>query len=86
VYGFSGPFCVPLSLTVYRQLKRKIDSIQQLQIVESESGKIILFRFTLAHWSGGKVVAVKLRPELEPFFELSYEFHTKDFGCDPVGH
>lgn len=35
--------------------------------------------------SGGKVVAVKPRPELEPFFKLSYECHTKDIGCDPEG-
>ena len=35
--------------------------------------------------SGGKVVAVKPRPELEPFFKLSYECHAKDIGCDPGG-
>jgi hypothetical protein len=33
--------------------------------------------------SGGKVVTVK--PELEPFFRLSYECHTRDIGCDPGG-
>jgi hypothetical protein len=35
--------------------------------------------------SGGKVVAVKPRAELEPFFKLSYECHAKDIGCDPGG-
>ncbi len=35
--------------------------------------------------SGGKVVAVKPRPELEPFFRLSYECHARDIGCDPGG-
>ena len=33
--------------------------------------------------NGGKVVAVKPRAELEPFFKLSYECHAKDIGCDP---
>jgi hypothetical protein len=33
--------------------------------------------------NGGKVVAVKPRPELEPFFKLSCECHAKDIGCDP---
>ena len=35
--------------------------------------------------NGGKVVAVKPRPELEPFFKLSYECHARDIGCDPGG-
>ena len=35
--------------------------------------------------SGGKVVAVKPRPELEPFFRLSYECHSKDIASDPGG-
>ena len=35
--------------------------------------------------SGGKVVAVEPRPELEPFFKLSYECHARDIGCDPEG-
>ena len=35
--------------------------------------------------NGGKVVAVKPRPELETFFKLSYECHAKDIGCDPGG-
>jgi len=35
--------------------------------------------------NGGKVVAVKPRPELEPFFRLSYECHARDIGCDPGG-
>ena len=35
--------------------------------------------------SGGKVVAVKPRPELEPFFRLSYECLARDIGCDPEG-
>ena len=35
--------------------------------------------------SGGKVVAVKPRLELEPFFKLSYDCHAKDIGCDPGG-
>ena len=32
-----------------------------------------------------KVVAVKPRHELEPFFKLSYECHAKDIACDPEG-
>ena len=32
-----------------------------------------------------KVVAVKPRPELEPFFRLSYECHATAIGCDPEG-
>lgn len=35
--------------------------------------------------SGGKVVAVRPKPELEPFFRLSYECHAKDIGYDPEG-
>ena len=35
--------------------------------------------------SGGKVVAVKPKPELQPFFKLSYECHARDIGCDPEG-
>ena len=35
--------------------------------------------------NGGKVVAVKPRPELEPFFKLSYECHAKDIAGDPGG-
>ncbi len=35
--------------------------------------------------SRSKVVAVKPRSELEPFFKLSYECHAKDIGCDPEG-
>ncbi len=35
--------------------------------------------------SGGKVVAVKPRPELEPFFRLSYECPARDIGCGPEG-
>ena len=34
---------------------------------------------------GGKVVLVKPRPELEPFFRLGFECHTRDIGCDPGG-
>ena len=30
--------------------------------------------------NGGKVVVVKPRPELEPFFKLSYECHAKDIA------
>jgi len=33
-----------------------------------------------------KVTAVKPRPELEPFFKLSYECHAKDIACDPEGN
>ena len=35
--------------------------------------------------SGGKVLAVKPKTELEPFFRLSYEHHAKDIGSDPEG-
>ena len=35
--------------------------------------------------SGGKVVAVRPRPEPGPFFRLSYECHARDIGCDPGG-
>ena len=35
--------------------------------------------------SGGKVVAVKPKPELEPFFRLSYECHARDIAGDPGG-
>ena len=35
--------------------------------------------------SGGKVLAVKPRAELGPFFKLSYECHARDIGCDPGG-
>ncbi len=34
--------------------------------------------------TGGKVVAVKPKPELQPFFKLSYECHARDIG-DPGG-
>jgi len=33
--------------------------------------------------SGGKVVAVKPQPKLEPFFKLNYECHSKDITLDP---
>lgn len=32
-----------------------------------------------------KVVWVKPRSELKPFFEISFECHTRDIGCDPEG-
>ena len=32
-----------------------------------------------------KVVAVKPRPELEPFFKLNFECHARDIACDPDG-
>jgi len=35
--------------------------------------------------SGGGVVAVKPRPELEPFFQLSYACHAKVLAGDPEG-
>ena len=35
--------------------------------------------------SGGRVVAVKPRSELEPFFRLSFECHAKDIAGDPEG-
>jgi hypothetical protein len=35
--------------------------------------------------NGGKVVAVKPKIELEPFFRLSYECHAKDIAGDPGG-
>ncbi len=35
--------------------------------------------------SGGKVVAVKPRPEMEPFFKLSYGCHARDIAGDPGG-
>jgi hypothetical protein len=36
--------------------------------------------------NGGKIVVVKPRPELEPFFKLSYECHARDIAGDPGGH
>ena len=35
--------------------------------------------------SGGRVVAPKPRPELDPFFRLSYECHARDIASDPEG-
>lgn len=35
--------------------------------------------------NGGKVIAVKPKPELEPFFRLSYECHARDITGDPGG-
>lgn len=35
--------------------------------------------------NGGKIVVVKPRPELEPFFKLSYECHARDIAGDPGG-
>ena len=32
-----------------------------------------------------KVVAVKPRPELEPFFKLNFDCHKYEFSCDPDG-
>ena len=32
-----------------------------------------------------KVVAVKPRPELEPFFKLNLDCHKYEFSCDPDG-
>ena len=32
-----------------------------------------------------KVIFVKPRPELEPFFKINFESHAKDIGCDPEG-
>lgn len=34
---------------------------------------------------GGRVVLVKPRAELEPFFKLNHECHTRDIGSDPEG-
>lgn len=35
--------------------------------------------------SSGEVVAMKPRPEFEPFFRLSYECHTEHIAGDPGG-
>jgi hypothetical protein len=35
--------------------------------------------------NGGKIEVVKPRPELEPFFKLSYECHARDIAGDPGG-
>ena len=35
--------------------------------------------------SGGKVVAVKPRPEFKPFFKMNFEWHSKDIGWRPRG-
>ena len=35
--------------------------------------------------SGGMVITVKPRAELEPFFRLSYECHARDIAGDPGG-
>ena len=35
--------------------------------------------------SGGRVITVKPRAELEPFFRLSYECHARDIAGDPGG-
>ena len=32
-----------------------------------------------------KVVAVKPRHELEPFFKLNLDYHSRDIACDPDG-
>ncbi len=34
---------------------------------------------------GSRVVLVKPKPELEPFFRLNFECHARNIGCDPGG-
>jgi hypothetical protein len=57
---------------------RKGDQKQRNELARVLFGEISLD-------SGGKVIAVKPRPELEPFFKLSYECHAKDIAGDPGG-
>ena len=56
---------------------------EQLIRNREKVGKVLFEEIRLG--SGGKVVAVKPRPELEAFFGLSCECHARDIAGDPGG-
>jgi len=51
-------------------------------LIFSKLAKTLFEEILVEH---NKVVAVKPRPELEPFFKLNFECHSRDIACDPDG-
>ena len=52
---------------------------------QEQRNKLARSLFEQIHVEDSRIVLVKPRPELEPFFRLDLECHTRDIGCDPGG-
>ena len=55
------------------------------EATQEQRNKLARSLFEQIQVEDSRVVMVKPRPELEPFFKLSFECHTTDIGCDPGG-
>lgn len=52
---------------------------------QEQRNKLAKALFEQVWIENNKVVAVKPRPELEPFFKLNFECHDRDIAGDPDG-
>ena len=55
------------------------------EATQEQRNKIARSLFEQIKVDDSKVILVKPRPELEPFFRLDFECHTRDIACDPGG-
>jgi site-specific DNA recombinase len=55
------------------------------EATQEQRNKLARTLFERIQIEDNKVVFVKPRPELEPFFKMNFESHTKDIACDPGG-
>ena len=55
------------------------------QATQEQRNKLAMNLFEQIRVEDKRVVFVKPRPELEPFFKLSFECHAKDIAGDPEG-
>ena len=55
------------------------------EATQEQQNKLARTLFEQIWIEDNKVVSVKPRPELEPFFNINLESHGKDIGCDPEG-
>ena len=52
---------------------------------QEQRNKLARALFEQIQTEGNEVVFLKPRPELQPFFKINFECHTRDIGCDPEG-
>ena len=55
------------------------------QATQEQRNKLARSLFEQIQIEDNKVLSVKPRPELEPFFKINFENHARDIGCDPEG-
>ena len=55
------------------------------EATQEQRNKLARTLFERIQIEDNKVVFVKPRPELEPFFQINFESHARDIGCDPGG-